>query len=497
MENAQTQHIKDHTPPQNIQLRHYLVGGELVPWEGGSSRITSPVFQGGKRTDLGQVPELGPQEALNALETATAYFNDSLSQPLTTRQTAMKAAVQEFNKELQKLREPIAQTLSWELGKTIEHAYYEFDRTVDYIANTLQEFDQTVGQTTTESHGINVSRQHHPDGVVLCYGPYNFPLNEAVCMIIPALLTGNAVIYKPAYQGILFWHYLLPVLRDCFPAGSIAVLFGGGSELGVPLMRTGQVQTLAYIGNSKGAQSLASEHPNPIVLKRVFGLEAKNPVVVMPGADVDKAVDECVKGALIFNGQRCTAFKMVFVHESLGPQFRNKLADEVDALSVGHPQENPTITPLPSPGKVEYLDNLVQNAVENGAAVLNKNAGPMDSTTFFPAVLYPVNPAMTVYHEEQFGPLVPVVSFEELAEVAVYLKESAYGQQASVYSTNKSELEEATNTLLPYVSRLNLNRVSQRGPDVLPFTGKKNSAVGTLGVIDALVAFTSESLIVE
>jgi glyceraldehyde-3-phosphate dehydrogenase (NADP+) len=153
------------------------------------------------------------------------------------------------------------------------------------------------------------------------------------------------------------------------------------------------------------------------------------------------------------------------------------------------------ITPLPEPGKTDYLTGLLNDAKLLGASVLNENGGEVNDTFFYPAVLYPVNAQMRIYSEEQFGPLVPIVSYKNIEEVIDYAVQSNFGQQVSIFGKNSKQIGHLIDEMANQVGRININAQCQRGPDVFPFNGRKDSAEGTLSVNDALRAFSIRILI--
>jgi glyceraldehyde-3-phosphate dehydrogenase (NADP+) len=238
------------------------------------------------------------------------------------------------------------------------------------------------------------------------------------------------------------------------------------------------------------------QHPKPNRLRSVLALEAKNPAIVLPHADLDLAVKECILGSLSFNGQRCTALKILFVHSSVIKAFLEKFTEEIKKLKRGMPWEDGVmITPLPEPEKPGILKELIEDAEKNGAKVINEGGGTIDHTYFEPAVLYPVSDKMKVYYEEQFGPLVPIVPFENIEQPINYVVESSYGQQVSIFGKDADEMASLIDLLVNQVCRVNINSQCQRGPDVFPFNGRKDSAEGTLSVSDALRAFSIRTLV--
>ena len=153
------------------------------------------------------------------------------------------------------------------------------------------------------------------------------------------------------------------------------------------------------------------------------------------------------------------------------------------------------MTPLPEPSKPKYIKELIRDAIEKGAKVLNKKGGKLSSNYSFPAVLYPVDSSMKVYHEEQFGPVVPVISYKDINEPLDAMAASEYGQQVSLFGKDVKKLGPLIDSLANLVCRVNLNSACQRGPDVYPFTGRKNSAVSTLSVYDALRSFSIRTFV--
>jgi glyceraldehyde-3-phosphate dehydrogenase (NADP+) len=261
-------------------------------------------------------------------------------------------------------------------------------------------------------------------------------------------------------------------------------------------MKSGKIDVLAFIGTSQVADTLKRQHPKPHRLRCVLGLEAKNAAIILKDADMDNATKECALGALSYNGQRCTAIKILFVHKEIVEIFIAKFSDAVSKLKGGMPWDPDTrITPLPEPGKTEYLTELINDAVTKGARVINKHGGMIHYTFMSPAIVYPVGPGMRLYSEEQFGPIVPVVSFDEIKEPMDYICRSDYGQQVSLFGNNPELIAGLIDPLVNQVCRVNINSQCQRGPDTFPFTGRKDSAEGTLSISDALRVFTIRTLV--
>ena len=485
-----------------VEQRGYVVNGGMARWEGPVQEVFSPVCvrtaAGYARARIGSFPLMTEKEALSALDAAAAAYDNGRGAWPTMAVGKRIEHVQRFAAGMKERREEVVRLIMWEIGKTRVDAEKEFDRTVAYIADTvdaLKDLDRVSSRFVIE-HGIIGQIRRAPLGVALCMGPYNYPLNETFTTLIPALIMGNTTILKPPRHGILIFSPLLEALRASFPPGVVNTLYGAGRSVTPPLMRSGKVDVLAFIGTSKAANALLKEHPKPNRLRLVLGLEAKNPAIVLADADLDQAVEECIAGSLSFNGQRCTALKVIFVHESIAPDFISRLSRGISSLAVGMPwTPGVMITPLPEQEKPEYLTGLLEDARRLGAEVMNDAGGTVNGSFFYPALVYPVNDRMRLYREEQFGPVIPVIPFKEMEAPIRYIEESDYGQQVSIFGRDPQLLAELIDPLANQVSRINLNCQCQRGPDIFPFTGRKDSAVGTLSVSDALRAFSIRALV--
>jgi glyceraldehyde-3-phosphate dehydrogenase (NADP+) len=476
----------------------YLIGGELLPWDGSVIPVYSPICnEQGKRLQIGSYPNQTAQDALKALEAAETAYNKGQGVWPTMSLAKRIECMQNFVQLMKGKREEVVKLLIWEICKNVSDATKEFDRTVEYIEKTIEaakEMDHNASKLIIEE-GIFAQIRRSPLGIVLCMGPYNYPLNEIFCCIIPALLMGNVVIFKPAKYGILLHGPLLEAFQSAFPAGVVNAIYGDGKVIVSPLMSSGKIDVLAFIGSSKVANLLKKQHPYPNRLKCVLGLDAKNPGIVMADADIDLAVKECLLGALSFNGQRCTALKLLFVHKSILGQFTVKFTAAVEKIEIGLPGNNPMITPLAEEGKVDWLRGLLKDAEEKGAKIINPSGGLSSGTFMFPAVICPVTPEMRLYREEQFGPIVPIVSFEDPSDILDYVLESNFGQQVSIFGGDSFKIAQLIDPLSTQVSRININCQCQRGPDSYPFTGRKDSAEGTLSIVDALKVFSIRAMV--
>jgi len=485
---------------EQIHQKQFLLNGELKTWDGNTTEVFSTISstEEYKPTALGSIPDMGEKEALEALEAAMKAYNKGKGVWPTMQVRDRIECMEKFVKQMETKRDEIVKLLMWEIGKTLPDSQKEFDRTVEYVYDTIEDYKQ-LDRDAAKFHkhdGVYAHIKRGPLGIVLCLGPYNYPLNETFALLIPAIIMGNTAIFKPAKHGVLLITPLLEAFQNSFPKGVINILFGRGRAVAAPIMQTGKVDILALIGNSKSANALQNQHPKSNRLRLVLGLEAKNPAIILPDANMKLTINEVVAGTTSFNGQRCTALKVVYVHDDVKDTFLKDFSLAVDSLKFGNPWDKDVkLTPLPEPRKPEYIQELIDDALAKGAKIMNKKGGQRFDNYIWPAVLYPVTKDMRVYQEEQFGPVIPVVSFADIEEPLDDMAESNYGQQVSLFGKDVYALSPLIDTLVNLVCRVNLNSSCQRGPDVYPFTGRKDSAQATLSVHDALRSFSIRTFV--
>ena len=492
--------------PKEFQLNEiinhteYLINGKINQWDGKQANVFSTLLCDVSEKEpqlIGKTPEMSGDFALKALEAAHNAFNYGQGEWPTMKVYERINCMENFVEKMLSKREEIVKLLMWEIGKNLNDSRKEFDRTVEYINDTIEEYKviDRKGATFQNKSGVRALIRRGPLGVVLCLGPYNYPLNETFALLIPAIIMGNTTIFKPAKHGVLLIAPLLEAFQESFPPGVVNIVFGRGREIATPIMKTGKIDVLALIGHSSSAISLQDLHPQKSRLRLVLGLEAKNPGIILKDADIDLTIKECISGTLSFNGQRCTALKILYVHEDIKDEFLDKFSKAVDELKLGLPWDNTLLTPLPEPSKPKYITDLIDDAINKGAKIINKRGGEKQKNFVFPAVLYPVNKEMNVYKEEQFGPVIPIISFNNISTPIKDMSESNYGQQVSIFGKDVDTLGPIIDSMVNLVCRVNLNSACQRGPDIYPFTGRKDSAVATLSVHDALRSFSIRTFV--
>jgi glyceraldehyde-3-phosphate dehydrogenase (NADP+) len=437
-------------------------------------------------------------------------------------------------------RDEIIQILQWEIGKNYIDAAAEFDRTIQFakqIMNHIVTNPEYMGSknqfteyqpadvgsssaTAAAAEAVTAASytaysKRTPIGILLMLAPYNYPINECYATLIPALLLGNICIVKIPSVGGLAHLLTIEAFAKYLPHGTINFMAGSGAKVLPAILQTGDIHGLAMIGSSKSADQLIRYHTQPHRLKTFLQLGAKNVGIVLPdifhGVTENKGttifknmITESLLGSLSYNGQRCTALKIFFVPKSHAELFVQKFSKAVESLNIGLPWQNHTstkkkvmysqVTPLPNQSRIQFLRARIDDAVKKGATITNTNGGTIiggnSSTLMIPAIVYPVKPSMKLYTEEQFGPIIPIVPYDDIAEVYDYILQSEFAQQISVFGQDPNSITNIVDTLGSVVPKINFNSQCARSPDVLPFAARRSSGMGVMSVADVLEEFS-------
>ncbi len=504
---------KENEIPEQIRLQNeihqkkVLINGEFIEWKGPFQEVTSSVYVQSKASDslekmvIGSYPICTIRESNLALDAALKAFDGGRGEWPSMSVAERIKSMENFIDKMIIQRDQVVKLLVWEICKSVKDSEKEFDRTVDFMRSSiaaLTEIDKESSQLIIDE-GIMAQVKKLPYGVVLCMGPYNYPLNETFTTLIPALLMGNTVLFKPPRHGTLLFEPLLDAFKECFPKGVINTVYGRGKDVTPTIMQSGKVDVLAFIGSSKVANGMIKEHSNANSLHSVLGLDAKNAAIIDKTADIDLAVKESILGSFSFNGQRCTALKIIFVHSSIAEEFVKKFSKETSNYKIGMPwEENVFITPMAEPGKPDYIQKCIDEALQNGAKISNVEfgGGQIFHSLINPTIIYPANEKMKMlYNEEQFAPIIPIVPYDDPETPINYIRKSNTGQQVSLFSTQAETIAFFIDALCCQLGRININSQCQRGPDTLPFNGRKDSAKGSLSITEALYAFSIDSVV--
>ncbi|WP_305852452.1 NADP-dependent glyceraldehyde-3-phosphate dehydrogenase [Halobacillus salinarum] len=390
----------------------------------------------------------------------------------------------------------IADMISHEVGKGMSSAKKEVLRTADLIRYTAEEGlrshgDLMRGDSFKGGPSSKLAMvEQEPLGVVLAISPFNYPVNLAASKIAPALITGNAVVFKPASQGSLSGKLMIEALNDTdLPEGTVQLITGKGSEIGDFLVTHPKINMVTFTGSTQTGQAISQQTKMvPVVLE----LGGKDPALVLKDADLDLAVKQIVSGAFSYSGQRCTAIKRVLVQDEVAEELVQKLKEAINNLSVGDYQQESDISPLINTRAADYVEELIDEALQKGAHAVTGNK--REANVIHPTLLDQVNEDMRVAWEEPFGPVLPVIRVQNEEEMVKLANLSEYGLQASIFTKDTQKAIKLGSQL--EVGSVQLNAKTERGPDHFPFIGAKSSGLGSQGIRRSIESMTRDKLFV-
>ncbi|HSG22084.1 MAG TPA: aldehyde dehydrogenase family protein, partial [Azonexus sp.] len=266
-----------------IHQRTILINGEMQIWGGETRAVYSPVCVRGaddslSHVELGSFPVTGTAEADAALAAAVSAYDNGRGNWPTMPVAERIACVGNFTNQIIAHRREIVNLIMWEIGKSLADSQKEFDRTIAYISATIDELKRLDNRNSRFeiADGTIALIRRSPVGLTLCMGPYNYPMNETFSTLIPALIMGNVVLFKPPRFGVLLYYPMLEAFRSAFPPGVINIVYGQGHVVVPHIMGSGKVNVLALIGSSEVADQLKKSHPKTNRLRAILGLGAKN-----------------------------------------------------------------------------------------------------------------------------------------------------------------------------------------------------------------------------
>lgn len=375
--------------------------------------------------------------------------------------------------------------LAKEIGKTTDEAKSEIKRTADLIDYYADEVQSMRGETIDSDNfpGYDKGRigliERVAWGTVLAIAPFNYPVNLSASKIVPALLMGNSVVFKPPTQGGVSAIHLAQIfVKAGVPEGALTVVTGTGGDIGDYLVSHPGVDCITFTGSSDTGEMIAKKAGmKPLV----FECGGNNPAVVLPDADMNLAAREIVKGAFSYAGQRCTGIKYVLAMPATMEQLLPALTKELgEKVKMGDPRSPQTklVGPVVSEAAAREIEGHILSAEQNGAAVLS--GGKRSRAYIEPTILTGVKPDWTICSCEVFGPILSLIPVASVAEAIATINKSRFGLQASVFTKDEGAGIVVAKQL--NVGTVQINGSPQRGPDHFPFLGVKRSGLGVQGV---------------
>ncbi|MFG2376436.1 NAD-dependent succinate-semialdehyde dehydrogenase [Streptomyces sp. NPDC048504] len=456
----------------------YLDGAWSAADSGEEFAVTNPA----DGTMLGRAADAGAAETRRAIEAASRAFPSWSTATAYERAAVLERAHRAMTDDAERL----ARLMTREQGKPIRAARNEVRYAAEFLSWYAAEAKRVYGTTIPSSRaGHRFLTMRQPVGVVAAITPWNYPMSMITRKVAPALAAGCTVVLKPAEQTPLCAAAVVGLLHAAgVPAGVVnLVTTSDPGPVADALLAAPEVRKLTFTGSTDVGRTLNAKAARTV--KRVsLELGGHAPFIVFGDADPARAAKGLSLVKFLNTGQACICPNRVFVHRPLLDDFLDVLVERVRAMRAGSGlADGVTIGPLIDAAAMAKMQRQVSDALDKGAKVLAGgerllDEGLADGQFFAPTVLTGVSPDMDVYYEETFGPIAPVIPFDDEEEVIAMANDTAYGLAAYVYTNDLSRALRVSEALRFGI--VGINDINPTGA-AAPFGGIKESGLGREG----------------
>jgi acyl-CoA reductase-like NAD-dependent aldehyde dehydrogenase len=466
--------------------RNY-VGGE---WRASSSGATYTKQNPMRPAEaVGEFSASTEADAADAVAAAAEAFDAWAALPLARRAAYLVAAAA----SLEGRTEEIARDMSTEMGKPLREARLETGRASQILRFAASEAFRPVGEHFEQAaSGAQVSTHRRPVGVVALITPWNFPIAIPVWKLAPALIYGNTVVLKLAYEAPLTGLHVAEAFAEAqLPAGVLNVLTGRGSTVGAALVHDARVHAISFTGSVATGHWVRDEATK--AGKRVqLELGGQNPLIVMDDADLPRAVEAAYAGAFWSAGQKCTATRRILVQDGVYDEFRAQLLARIERGRVGDPLDPEVeVGPIVNESQFDEVVAAIRRGRDEGGTVIAGGARADDDAYLLPPTVFEdVGDDAFLSCEEVFGPVTTLYRFGELDDALARANAVPFGLSTAIFTSSL-----ATATRFQREAQAGLIHVNSQtaGADVhVPFGGIKSSGFGPHEQGRAAIEFYTE-----
>ena len=427
-------------------------------------------------SNLGFFQSSGAEDVDEAIQAAGAAFQSWRRTPVAERQQY----VSEFLRLLKAAREDLARIVTLENGKTIRESRAEVDSALvegGYHATQVSAFYGHTGPGAFRD--ITTFVQYQPLGVVGVISPWNFPMNVMCRKTLPALLTGNTIVFKPAsftpWSGV-FMAGLFE--RAGLPPGVFNCITGAGSSVGNRIVGDPRVRAISFTGSTAVGKTIQAQAARNLT-RTQLELGGKNALIVMADADVDAALSAAVTAGFANAGQWCTSTSRILLQRSVAAPFLEQLVARCETLMVGDGSlETTDMGPVAGPQQYQDIRSAICRAQQDGARMIAGGDADVLPDGYFirPTVFTGVRCDMEIFREEIFGPVLAVAEFDSLDEALDLANDSIYGLSSAIYTTNIDAAKRYIDGIEAGLAHVNVH-TGYKEPS-MPFGGVKQSGAG-------------------
>ncbi len=428
---------------------------------------------------LGLVPESGPEDVEEAVRAAAGAFPAWRKVPAPRRAEILFRVAELLGQR----KEELARLMTQEMGKVLTETRGDVQEAIDMSYFIAGEGRRLHGYTApSEMPNKAAYCVRAPLGVVGVITPWNFPMAIPSWKILPALVCGNTVVFKPAsYTPLVGLRFVEMFQEAGLPPGVLNIVTGPGTAVGEALVTHPEVRVVSFTGSTETGLALAEKCAR---LGKRISLEmgGKNAAIVMPDADLGLATDALIWSAFGTSGQRCTACSRIIVHEAVKPDLTERLVDRTRRLRLGDGLRPETdLGPVVSDSQLNRIQHYVEVGRQEGARLLvggtRVHEGELGRGYFYaPTVFDRVEPGMRIAREEIFGPVTDLIETDSLERAVEVLNTSRYGLSASIFTRDINAAMRAIDDIDTGIVYVNHGTI---GAEVhLPFGGTKETGNG-------------------
>lgn len=404
----------------------------------------------------------------NAVNAARAAFSD-WARTKPEERIALMRVYQEILKQRQ---DQLAQIISDETGKQLWESKTEAATMVGKVDLSIKAYAERTGTIAKQLNGIDTVLTHRPHGVLLVLGPYNFPGHLPNGHIVPALLAGNAILFKPSELTPMVGQFMVECLIESgLPAGIISLLQGDGAT-GALLSSHADINGVLFTGSSRTGAALHKQFAGQPQKLLALEMGGNNPLIFHQTRDIKAAVYQTIQSAYITSGQRCTcARRLIVVDDEQGQDFIKQLSNAISGIKAAMPNEDPTafIGPVVSNQVADQLMQAQQHLVEQGALPLAPMLRPDNNRPLLTPGLLDVTDVVEREDEELFGPLLQIIRVETFQQAIKEANDTRFGLAAGILTDNDELWHDFY--LQAHAGILNRNRPTTGASGGAPFGG--------------------------
>ena len=451
---------------------HLYINGKWLEGSEGTFEVKNPATG----EILATVQKGGEKETKEAIQAANKAFEGwSQTSPAERAKLMNKMADLVENDS-----ERLAKIMTMEQGKPLSQAAAEIQTNVENLRWNAAEGQRILGDIVPSPTTNQWQARKQPVGVVGAITPWNFPSNMIIRKISPAIAAGCTVILKPAKATPLSALALMELFDQAgFPEGVVNIVMGDSSTIGKILSESDDIQKITFTGSTEVGQIL-NEQAAPTLKKVSMELGGHAPFIIFPDADLELATEMLIKTKFINNGQVCTSPNRIFIHKEIKQKATDLIMEKMKGVSVGNGLDDPTTGPLINEEGIEKIEEQLKDAVDKGAQILcggkRLTEGEYANGFFIePTVLDGVTKEMAIFYEETFGPVIPLITFEEEDQVIKDANDTIFGLASYFFSTNIHTVDHVSNQLQYGMVGVNDTAISN---SATPFGGVKHSGFG-------------------